>query len=166
MFKTAQIKLTILYSALFLLLFWLFSAGLFVWMDESLGESYISQIRERQEEQVNTGFDDTDESITEIAADVALEKLARLLLVLNGALLVVIPGIAWILAKRTLLPIKKVHEQQKQFVSDASHELRTPLTIMSGEMEVVLNKNRCTEDYRKTLVSSKEEVDRLTHPPR
>lgn len=165
MFTKAQIKLTILYSVFFLSLFWLFSFGLYEWMNNSFGEGYISQVQHRQEgkivdeDAVKPGST-TARTVT-IAGDVALDQLFRILIVLNGGLLFVVPTVSWFLAKRTLSPVQKIHEQQKQFVSDASHEMRTPLSIMSGEMEVILKKERTAPDYKKTIISTKEELDRL-----
>ncbi|MDR2018871.1 MAG: HAMP domain-containing protein [Syntrophobacterales bacterium] len=49
-----------------------------------------------------------------------------------------------------------------QFSLDVSHELKTPLTILKGETEVALRKDRGPEEYKKLLVSSLEEVDRMT----
>jgi len=163
MFKTAQIKLTFFYSALFLLLFWLFSLGIYTWMDHSFGEGYISQVKQKQQQSQNsTDFDDSKAAIVTVAGDVALSQLRNILFVLNGGLFIVLPIASWFLAKRTLAPVAKIHEQQKQFVSDASHEMRTPLSIISGEIEVTLNKKRTAGDYKKTLQSTKEETDRLS----
>lgn len=50
---------------------------------------------------------------------------------------------------------------QKQFTSDASHELKTPLTILRGEIEVALQKERTTEEYRMIVKNGLEEVIRL-----
>jgi len=51
---------------------------------------------------------------------------------------------------------------QRQFTADASHELRTPLTILRGEFEVVLSRERAASEYRRTLESGLEEVQRMT----
>ncbi len=51
--------------------------------------------------------------------------------------------------------------QTRQFSADASHELQTPLTILKGEMEVALRNPRTPEEYRQTLQSGLEEIDRL-----
>ncbi len=51
---------------------------------------------------------------------------------------------------------------QRQFTADASHELRTPLTILRGEFEVALSRERAASEYRKTLESGLEEVQRMT----
>src|SRR5216683_2402049 len=163
MFTQAQIKFTIFYSALFLLLFWSFSFGLYFWMDSSFGEGFISRVYQRQSTTKDFQPNDKNYKVVTIAGDVALDQLQNILIVLNGGLLIVIPVASWFLAKRTLRPVQEIHEQQKQFVSDASHEMRTPLSIISGEIEVVLNKKRTSEDYQKTLVSTKEETDRISH---
>ncbi len=161
MFQKAQIKLTFFYSILFLLLFWGFSFGLYEWMNRSFGEGYISQVQQRQEEIDTDGVDKNTKVVT-IAGDVALDQLLNILIVLNCGLFFVIPVASWFLVKKTLLPVREAHERQKQFVSDASHEMRTPLSIISGEIEVSLNRERSVTDYKKTLQSTKEETDRLS----
>ncbi|MCD6527432.1 MAG: hypothetical protein J7K75_10625 [Desulfuromonas sp.] len=49
----------------------------------------------------------------------------------------------------------------RQFSGDASHELRTPLTILRGETEVALLWAKTPEEYRNTLQSNMEEIDRM-----
>jgi two-component system, OmpR family, sensor kinase len=51
--------------------------------------------------------------------------------------------------------------QIRRFSADASHELQTPLTILKGELEVVLRSARTPEEYRATMESALEEVDRI-----
>jgi heavy metal sensor kinase len=53
--------------------------------------------------------------------------------------------------------------QVRRFSADASHELQTPLTILKGEMELALRSERTPEEYRATLESALEEVDRIAH---
>ncbi|MHC1724871.1 MAG: histidine kinase dimerization/phospho-acceptor domain-containing protein [Syntrophobacteraceae bacterium] len=52
--------------------------------------------------------------------------------------------------------------QVRQFSADASHELQTPLTILKGEIELALRSTRTPEEYRETLESALEEVDRIS----
>jgi len=157
MFRKANIKLTLVYSGLFLVAFWAFSIGLYFWMENYFGESYMGEV----EQQGEFEFDEQDAAIANIAADIAQDRLERTLLILNGAMIIIVPVIAWLMTRRTLAPVQHIHEQQKQFVSDVAHELRTPLSIMSGELEVALKKERTSEDYRQVLNSSKQETDRL-----
>jgi signal transduction histidine kinase len=50
---------------------------------------------------------------------------------------------------------------QKKFVVNASHELKTPITNMMGEIEVALQKDRSSEEYKSTLNSALAEVEHL-----
>jgi len=165
-FKEVKIRLTIFYSILFLVIFWVFSFGLYFWIANSFGESYVSQVKEQKQiVQFESEFGDKDdkneEILLNIAGEVAIGKLFNMLLILNGGLLIIVPVVAWILTRHTLTPVQQIHEQQKQFVSDVSHELRTPLSVMSGEIEIALRKPHKTNEYIQVLTSSKQELGHL-----
>jgi signal transduction histidine kinase len=51
--------------------------------------------------------------------------------------------------------------QQKQFTADASHEIRTPLAAIRGTLEVLLRKNRTTEQYVEKISDVIEQTVRL-----
>jgi signal transduction histidine kinase len=164
MLKEARIKLTILYSILFLFMFWAFSIGLYFWVNNSFGESYTAQVKEQQQGGEFEGeFADQEKIFIAIAGDTAMVQLRNTLLILNGGLLIIIPALAMVLTRKTLTPVQQIYEQQKQFVSDVSHELRTPLSIMSGEMEIALKKNRTTSEYIQVITSSRQELNSLTN---
>jgi signal transduction histidine kinase len=50
---------------------------------------------------------------------------------------------------------------QKNFIANASHELRTPLTSINGQLEVLLMKDRSTDDYKIALASVLEDIKSL-----
>lgn len=52
---------------------------------------------------------------------------------------------------------------QRRFISNASHELSTPLTSISSQLEVILNKERSTEEYKQVLLSVWEDVQEMQH---
>ncbi|CAN5237172.1 HAMP domain-containing sensor histidine kinase [soil metagenome] len=52
-------------------------------------------------------------------------------------------------------------KMQRHFVSNASHELRTPLTAISGQLEVLLMKDRTTQDYKTSMTSILEDINSL-----
>jgi heavy metal sensor kinase len=60
-----------------------------------------------------------------------------------------------------LARLEKSFRRVKQFSGDASHELRTPLAILRGETEVTLRWARSPEEYRRTLESNLEEINRM-----
>lgn len=164
MFNKARVKLTLFYSLVFLVFFLSFSIGVYVWMDRSFGEGYISQVKQKSQQQTgqNQGeFEDQKTAIVTIAGDVALDQLRNILIVLNTISFLVIPFIAWFLTGYALRPVEETHEKQKQFVSDAAHELKTPLAIIGGEIEVALRRKRNISDYHSVLSSAKEEIGRL-----
>jgi signal transduction histidine kinase len=57
--------------------------------------------------------------------------------------------------------LQQAFEQRKSFVQHASHELRTPLANMLSHTEAALGKDMQVEDYRKVLVSLKEDQQDL-----
>jgi heavy metal sensor kinase len=61
-----------------------------------------------------------------------------------------------------LARLEQSFEQLRRFTSDASHELRTPLTSIRSVGEVALQKDGSREEYRDTIGSMLEEVNRLT----
>ena len=61
-----------------------------------------------------------------------------------------------------LARLEQSFEQLRRFTSDASHELRTPLTSIRSVGEVALRKDGSREEYRDTIGSMLEEVNRLT----
>ena len=165
MFTHARIKLTILYSLLFLSFFAILSTGIYVWMERSLGEGYFGQVQQAEQAQSGPGqveLDNERESqVVAIAGDVALRQLKNTLFAINSLCLFIIPMLAWFLTKRTLSPVQESYIKQKQFVSDASHELKTPLSVIQGELEVILKRTRTPTAYQKAIRSAREEITRL-----
>jgi len=49
-------------------------------------------------------------------------------------------------------------ELQRRFISNASHELSTPLTSISSQLEVILEKERSTDEYQKVIRSVYHDV--------
>lgn len=57
--------------------------------------------------------------------------------------------------------IEASFESQKMFVSNVSHELRTPLATLIGEIDLSLLKDRTAEEYKETLINSRQDTDKL-----
>jgi heavy metal sensor kinase len=58
--------------------------------------------------------------------------------------------------------LEDAFDRERQFTTDAAHELKTPLTILRGEIDVAMRKVREVEDYRRTLPSLRDEVERMS----
>jgi heavy metal sensor kinase len=54
---------------------------------------------------------------------------------------------------RTFNRLEKSFSRQRQFVSDASHELRTPLSVILSQSEIILRRERSTEEYKNVLAA-------------
>lgn len=92
----------------------------------------------------------------------AKRRIALSLVYLNAIILGMAGLGGYFLAGKTLGPIKKNMDEQKDFISNASHELRTPLTSLKSEIEVALrDKKMNLKDAKKLIVSNLEEVDKM-----
>ena len=90
------------------------------------------------------------------------ERLLFRILYIDLAIIVTAAAGGYVLAGRTLKPIRTMVEEQRRFITDASHELRTPLTAMRSEMEANLLAKVMTDKEAKELIkSSLEEVIKL-----
>lgn len=61
-----------------------------------------------------------------------------------------------------LTRLEKSFEAQKHFVSNISHELRTPLAAMIAELELSVNKNKTSEEYKIILQNSLSDAKKIT----
>lgn len=51
---------------------------------------------------------------------------------------------------------------QRRFIDNASHELSTPLASIASQMDVALQRERSSDDYKKALLSMNDDVKRLS----
>lgn len=89
-------------------------------------------------------------------------RLVFALALVNGTILLGSAGLGYMLAGRTLKPIKDMVDEQNRFISDASHELRTPLTSLKSAFEVFLrDKTPTLADARTLARESVTDVNKL-----
>ena len=62
---------------------------------------------------------------------------------------------------RMLERLEKSFSMQKDFITNASHELRTPLTSINGQLEVLVMKDRSSDEYKTALVSVLDDIKSL-----
>jgi heavy metal sensor kinase len=97
--------------------------------------------------------------LSESARGITTQTLARRLEVSQGDS--EFSGLAQAI-NQLLDSLEKGYNGQQRFTADASHELRTPLTILRGEIDVALRRERTAAEYREVLLSSREEIERLS----
>ena len=92
----------------------------------------------------------------------ALSRLVRQL-VLASAIGILLGALASLLmASRSLRPIIRAFQRQREFVADASHELRTPLTLIRTNVEAWLRRaNGTTRVYARNIVEEVEQLNRI-----
>lgn len=82
--------------------------------------------------------------------------LASLIGILLGALA------SLLMATRSLRPISRAFQRQREFVADASHELRTPLTLIRTNVDAwVRRSNGQTRTYAQSIVLEVEQLNRI-----
>jgi signal transduction histidine kinase len=150
-FRRARLRLTALYIVLFALVLLVFSAvfyGAFVTVlqpDFDIAPEVVSS-----GEAARTAYETT---VGRIAAGLAIA---------DAAAIVVVGGIAWLLATRTLDPIREAHQRQQRFVADASHEIRNPLAAIKSSAQAALRPDAPPDELRAALESVAASADRLT----
>jgi signal transduction histidine kinase len=151
-FQSARIKLTAWYLLIIMLISSLFSIVIYNGATREL-QRFMIRIQRRQipVNQPPPGF---RPPITIEEIEEAKMRILFTLVGINVGIFLVAGGAAYFLAGRTLLPIKKMLDEQNRFIADASHELRTPLTALRAEMESNLLQSHLSEKESRNLISS------------
>jgi two-component system, OmpR family, sensor histidine kinase CiaH len=168
MFHSARIKLTTWYLVLIMCVSLSFSLVIYQALNREVDRFALAQ-RARMEHIFSDGdiflFNPNMPSFPTVDPDLIHETKQRILLfliVINSGILFLSGGIGYILAGRTLDPIREMVDEQNRFISDASHELRTPLTAIKSSMEVNLRDPQLTlDEAKKQMKESITHVDRL-----
>lgn len=163
-FRSATLKLTVGYTLIIMAISVFFSISIY--------QLSLRQFRAQAEREIgvfqNFGFPAQflPDDVTSVRENILHEFTSHAigeLAFFNLAILVIAGTGSYFLARKTLRPIEKSVEAQRQFTADASHELRTPLTAMKTEIEVAMrNPVLSTENAKILLRSNLEEIDALT----
>ncbi len=154
-FKKAVILLTIYYTAGVFIVLAIFNIMVYSLFTNSIKTGDNEKI-EKIGQQIN-GIKIKENTATEMQ-----DNLLNILLVSDVIILILTLFVAYASSKRTLKPLEEAYKKQSRFVADAAHELRTPLSVMKAGGEVILRTDRNKDEYKKYIVESLEEVDRLT----
>lgn len=162
MFDEARIKLTAYYLAIIMAITLSFSAVIFTGINSELKR--IEAFQRSRIQRIFLGFHASFQIDTP-DIDAINEARHRILIILglvNIIILTISGAGGYVLAGKTLDPIKRAMEEQKEFVGSASHELRTPLTSIKTETEVALRDKKLTlKDAKQLLKSNLEDVNRM-----
>ncbi len=145
-FRRAAIRLTILFSAVLLLVFGIVALGVYAFVTTSFDYDAAA----------NAGTAVVD------VAEMNFDRLRTGLIVGYIGLGIVVPFLAFALVTRTLRPARRGYEAQQRFVDDASHEFRTPLSIIQGELELAVSRPRTSTEYVAAIATALDEVGHLT----
>jgi signal transduction histidine kinase len=92
----------------------------------------------------------------------ALSGLVRQLVLASGIAILLGALASLLMATRSLRPISRAFQRQREFVADASHELRTPLTLIRTNVEAWLRRSSGqTRTYAQSIVEEVEQLNRI-----
>ncbi|MGA2766043.1 MAG: HAMP domain-containing sensor histidine kinase [Spirochaetia bacterium] len=155
-FRAARRKLTLLYLATLAAILAVLSSALY-----ELHARDVEGIERRRTVHEIEGQKPAEEARPGLAE--YLEHLGRSIIIADIITLVIGGGLSYLLAARTLQPIKEAMEAEQTFFANAAHDLRTPLAVMRSEAEVALRgSSRDPDEARTVIESSLEEIRRMS----
>ncbi|MFZ5376169.1 MAG: sensor histidine kinase [Patescibacteria group bacterium] len=170
-FTKARIKLTLWYSLVIFIISSTLSLLFYNRVSLLLDFEFVRIERRIEREQqmgMNTGFGQnavarplTPPRINPEEIVETKRKIAFQLIMINLGVSTGFAIISYFFAHRTLKPIQLVHEQQKQFITDAAHELRTPLTALKTSLQVNLLDKQLPSKTKRILHENLADVSNL-----
>jgi two-component system sensor histidine kinase CiaH len=158
LFSSARLRLTLWYVFLIMIISGLFSLAFY-----NVSTQEIQRIINHTQDELHRHQDDDFDhrpppsgiqgpTIQDLQE--SENRLLMQLFILNGAILILSAGAAFLLSGRTLKPIKLMIDEQNQFISSSSHELRTPIATMRAEMEGNLLEPHISDKKARELIKS------------
>lgn len=158
MFHSARLKLTAWYLMIIMLISIMFSVVIYKVTSHEVER--FERIQRFRIERLRR-FPDQIPIAPELLEETK-HRILFILIVINSGILIIAGGLGYILAGRTLAPIKEMVDEQNRFITDASHEMRTPLTSLKSAFEVYLRSNTQTlAEAQKLVGESIGEVNKL-----
>jgi signal transduction histidine kinase len=154
LFSRARIRLTLFYLAVLFAVIALLSAVVYLQATQAGSQPGHSRLE---------GLEGSEaaEAQTESGEDYA-EDVLRALLVADAVTLAAAGVLGWVLAGRTLRPIREAARARERFFAQAAHDLRTPLAVMRTEAEVALESGELSGEAARLAASQVEEIGRLS----
>ena len=163
MFKSARIKITAWYLLAILVISFIFSIAIYRTVASDLTARYVNI-----ENYIKSNVRDMEKippvlkNILQNDLRTAKQRVVIMLLLANGAIIIISAFVGYFLAGRTLRPIEEMVEEQNRFIADASHELRTPLSALKTSTEVALREKKISgAEARKILEENLEDIGSL-----
>jgi len=154
MFRRARWRLTLLYIGLFAIALGVFAAVFYIGFATVLAPAF------------DLAPELTNQQAAEAAYQATIERVGLALAIAYLVAVALVSVAAWVLASRTLRPIREAHVRQRRFVADASHEVRTPLSAIRATAEEAATSEASPEELRAALAriaASAEGLSRLTN---
>jgi len=147
--RRARIRLTLLFIATFALVLVVFSVVFYVAFAIVLQPDF------------DVAPELTNAQAAEAAYTATIGRIGISLVVADVAAVLIVGFVSWVLARRTLEPIRDAHLRQQRFVADASHETRNPLAAIKATTGAALEGDRSVAELRDALATIDATADRL-----
>jgi signal transduction histidine kinase len=154
-FSRARLKLSLFYLGIIVVIVAVLSAAVYAVHSGEVRESAHRRVQALEEHGIRAPIE---------AGLLEEEDGLRRAILLGDAVTVAAAGaLSYLLAGRTLRPIRVAMDTQKRFFADAAHDLRTPLAAMRTEAEVALDRRDLSREEAVRVISSHlEEIGRLS----
>ena len=162
LFKSAVLKLTLVYTAILAIICIGFSTAFFLATNRELDRPISLRTNGSTRLHGTFSADPNFQIFIKARNDEMRANLLATLFIINANVLALGACASYFLARHTLQPIQKITKKQANFISDASHELRTPLTAIAMENEVALRDTSLSKTELANIVKSNlEETKKL-----